>query len=256
MGLSVLSAKDNGLRNNKIMNIKDRNMQISSEIVISVNNLTKQVPALDNPSGGMLDILTGVNLEIKSAETIAIIGASGSGKSTLLGLLAGLDQASSGSVLLAGQSLNKLDEDGRAALRGENVGFVFQSFQLLPSLTALENVMLPLELQSDATAREQSVDLLSRVGLSDRLHHYPKQLSGGEQQRVAIARAFVTQPLIVFADEPTGNLDKKTSQNIINLIFEMNHEKKTTLVIVTHDETLATKCDRCLTLENGVLKND
>ncbi|MCK4710451.1 MAG: ABC transporter ATP-binding protein [Gammaproteobacteria bacterium] len=231
-------------------------MQISSEIVISVNNLTKQVPALDNPSGGMLDILTGVNLEIKSAETIAIIGASGSGKSTLLGLLAGLDQASSGSVLLAGQSLNKLDEDGRAALRGENVGFVFQSFQLLPSLTALENVMLPLELQSDATAREQSVDLLSRVGLSDRLHHYPKQLSGGEQQRVAIARAFVTQPLIVFADEPTGNLDKKTSQNIINLIFEMNHEKKTTLVIVTHDETLATKCDRCLTLENGVLKND
>ena len=204
----------------------------------------------------MLDILTGVNLEIKSAETIAIIGASGSGKSTLLGLLAGLDQASSGSVLLAGQSLNKLDEDGRAALRGENVGFVFQSFQLLPSLTALENVMLPLELQSDATAREQSVDLLSRVGLSDRLHHYPKQLSGGEQQRVAIARAFVTQPLIVFADEPTGNLDKKTSQNIINLIFEMNHEKKTTLVIVTHDETLATKCDRCLTLENGVLKND
>ena len=236
------------------MNIKDRNIQNSSEVVISVNNLTKQVPALDNESGSLLDILTGVNLEIKSAETIAIVGASGSGKSTLLGLLAGLDQASSGNVMLAGQMLNELDEDGRAALRGENVGFVFQSFQLLPSLTALENVMLPLELQSNAKAREQSANLLSRVGLSDRLHHYPKQLSGGEQQRVAIARAFVTQPLIVFADEPTGNLDKKTSQNIIDLIFEMNQEKKTTLVIVTHDESLATKCDRCVTLENGAIQ--
>jgi len=225
-------------------------------MVISVNNLTKQVPALDSSSGTMLDILKGVNLEIKPAETIAIVGASGSGKSTLLGLLAGLDQASSGEVILAGQSLNKMDEDGRAALRGEKVGFVFQSFQLLAGLTALENVMLPLELQSKSSARDDAVALLTRVGLAERLQHYPKQLSGGEQQRVAIARAFVTAPTILFADEPTGNLDKVTSKNIIDLLFEMNREKKTTLVIVTHDENLAQKCERCLLLENGVLNND
>ena len=204
----------------------------------------------------MLDILTGVNLEIKSAETIAIIGASGSGKSTLLGLLAGLDQASSGEVILAGKNLTNLDEDGRAALRSEKIGFVFQSFQLLPGLTALENVMLPLELQSNAGARDQAVSLLSRVGLSERLQHYPKQLSGGEQQRVAIARAFVTEPTILFADEPTGNLDKVTSQTIIELLFEMNKEKQTTLVLVTHDENLAKRCHRCLSLENGTLSND
>lgn len=203
----------------------------------------------------MLDILTGVNLEIKSAETISIIGESGSGKSTLLGLLAGLDQATSGDILIKGINLNELDEDGRAALRGDNLGFVFQSFQLLPSLTALENVMLPLELQLDNNAQKQAVDLLTRVGLADRLNHYPKQLSGGEQQRVAIARAFVTQPTLLFADEPTGNLDKKTSQTIIDLLFEMNHEKKTTLVIVTHDESLAKRCDRCVELEYGELKN-
>jgi len=224
--------------------------------MITVNNLTKQVAALDNPSGGMLDILSGVNLEIKSAESVAIVGASGSGKSTLLGLMAGLDQPSSGEVLIAGSSLNQLNEDGRAALRGDKVGFVFQSFQLLPSLTAIENVMLPLELQSNALAKATALNLLDRVGLSDRLNHYPKQLSGGEQQRVAIARAFVTQPQIVFADEPTGNLDKQTSKYIIDLLFEINHEKNTTLVIVTHDESLAEKCDRCLTLENGVLNND
>ena len=224
--------------------------------MIKVNNLTKQVAALDNPSGGMLDILSGVNLEIKSAESVAIVGASGSGKSTLLGLMAGLDQPSSGEVLIAGSSLNQLNEDGRAALRGDKVGFVFQSFQLLPSLTAIENVMLPLELQSNALAKATALNLLDRVGLSDRLNHYPKQLSGGEQQRVAIARAFVTQPQIVFADEPTGNLDKQTSKYIIDLLFEINHEKNTTLVIVTHDESLAEKCDRCLTLENGVLNND
>lgn len=224
--------------------------------MITVNYLTKQVAALDNPSGGMLDILSGVNLEIKSAESVAIVGASGSGKSTLLGLMAGLDQPSSGEVLIAGSSLNQLDEDGRAALRGDKVGFVFQSFQLLPSLTAIENVMLPLELQSNESAKATALSLLDRVGLSDRLNHYPKQLSGGEQQRVAIARAFVTQPQIVFADEPTGNLDKKTSQYIIDLLFEINHEKNTTLVIVTHDESLAEKCDRCLTLENGVLNHD
>ncbi len=251
----VLLAKTIELLIHKIMNTKERNMQILSESVISVNNLTKQVPALDSSSGNMLDILKGVNLEIKSAETIAIIGASGSGKSTLLGLLAGLDQSTSGEVFLAGKSLNQLDEDGRAALRGEKVGFVFQSFQLLPGLTALENVMLPLELQSKTSARQEAVALLTRVGLADRLQHYPKQLSGGEQQRVAIARAFVTAPTILFADEPTGNLDKVTSQHIIELLFEMNREKSTTLVIVTHDEILAQECDRCLVLENGTLND-
>lgn len=203
----------------------------------------------------MLDILTGVNLEIKLAETIAIIGESGSGKSTLLGLLAGLDEPSSGEVVLQGTSLNQLDEDGRAALRGDYVGFVFQSFQLLPGLSALENVMLPLELQLNNTAEHAATKLLSRVGLAERLHHYPKQLSGGEQQRVAIARAFVTQPKILFADEPTGNLDNKTSQHIIDLLFEMNNERKTTLVIVTHDENLAKRCSRCLELENGRLES-
>ena len=231
-----------------------RRMQSPIESVISVQCLIKQVPALDNPSGGMLDILNGVELEIKSAETVAIVGASGSGKSTLLGLLAGLDLPSKGDVILAGQKLSELDEDGRASLRGDEVGFVFQSFQLLPSLTALENVMLPLELQSKSSAESDAVELLQRVGLGERLHHYPRQLSGGEQQRVAIARAFVTQPKILFADEPTGNLDKKTSGYIIELLFEMNREKNTTLVIVTHDDNLAKKCDRCLLLENGVLK--
>lgn len=203
----------------------------------------------------MLDILTGVELEIKTADTIAIIGESGSGKSTLLGLLAGLDLPTAGEVILNGASLNSLDEDGRAALRGDNVGFVFQSFQLLPNLTAIENVMLPLELQLNNSAELESRKLLDRVGLSDRLHHYPKQLSGGEQQRVALARAFVTQPKLLFADEPTGNLDKKTSQNIIDLLFEMNLEKNTTLVIVTHDEHLAKLCNRCVELENGQLRH-
>ncbi|MDH5518750.1 MAG: ABC transporter ATP-binding protein [Gammaproteobacteria bacterium] len=235
------------------MNTDTLNIQHSSDPVIATKDLTKRVSALDNPSGDMLDILTAVNLEIKSAETISIIGASGSGKSTLLGLLAGLDQPSSGTIMLAGNDLGQLDEDGRAALRGAKVGFVFQSFQLLPGLTALENVMLPLELRSDSGAATEAVELLARVGLSERLHHYPQQLSGGEQQRVAIARAFVTRPMILFADEPTGNLDTVTSQYIIDLLFEMNQENNTTLVIVTHDEALAKRCGRCLRLENGIL---
>ena len=223
------------------------------ETIISVKNLTKQVPSLNTQKGGVIDILTGVELEIKSAETLAIIGASGSGKSTLLGLLAGLDQASSGQISINGTDLAQLDEDGRAALRSSMVGFVFQSFQLLPGLTALENVMLPLELQSSDTASKQALSLLKRVGLENRVNHYPKQLSGGEQQRVAIARAFVTQPGLVFADEPTGNLDKQTGQQIIELLFEINKEQATTLVIVTHDESLANRCQRRLKLENGKL---
>jgi putative ABC transport system ATP-binding protein len=229
-------------------------MQMSRNIV-SVQNLSKQVNAVDRESGKTIDILTGVNLEIKYAESVAIVGASGSGKSTLLGLLAGLDEASSGEIIIHQQRLSQLDEDQRARLRSESVGFIFQSFQLLPSLTALENVMFPLELQGDSSAAEKARQLLDRVGLAERYAHYPKQLSGGEQQRVAIARAFVTQPQLLFADEPTGNLDKATGETIINLLFEMNREKQTTLVIVTHDDTLAQRCDRCLLLQDGKLQH-
>lgn len=226
-----------------------------SRNIVSVQNLSKQVNAVDRESGKTIDILTGVNLEIKYAESVAIVGASGSGKSTLLGLLAGLDEASSGEIIIHQQKLSQLDEDQRARLRSESVGFIFQSFQLLPSLTALENVMFPLELQGDASAAEKARQLLDRVGLAQRYAHYPKQLSGGEQQRVAIARAFVTQPQLLFADEPTGNLDKATGETIINLLFEMNREKHTTLVIVTHDDTLAQRCDRCLLLQDGKLQH-
>lgn len=225
----------------------------SKDCIIYTHGLFKQVPALDGSSGNTLDILNGLDLEIKPAQTIAILGASGSGKSTLLGLLAGLDIPSSGDIFLAGQSLSQLDEDGRAELRSRHVGFVFQSFQLLPNLNALENVMLPLELNSDAKADSKASALLNRVGLGQRLQHYPKQLSGGEQQRVAIARAFATQPDILFADEPTGNLDEKTGSNIIQLLLELNQEHNTTLVLVTHDENLARQCQRRLLLENGLL---
>ena len=205
---------------------------------------------------GPLAILTDVSFEVKAGESIAILGASGSGKSTLLGLLAGLDVPSSGSVQFEGQDLFALDEDARAAVRGRLAGFVFQSFQLLPALTALENVMLPLELSGRADARQQAGDILQRVGLGERMQHYPKQLSGGEQQRVAIARAFVTQPRILFADEPTGNLDSATGANIIELLFALNRERGTTLILVTHDAMLAGRCDRRLHLEAGRLQGE
>ena len=230
-------------------------MQTTSDAVIVVKNLIKQVPAVNKLDNEQIDILTGVNLEIKHGESLAIIGASGSGKSTLLGLLAGLDDATNGDILIDQQNISVMTEDERASLRSEKVGFIFQSFQLLPSLTALENVMLPMELQSKNTAARDAQQLLQRVGLKDRQHHYPKQLSGGEQQRVAIARAFITQPTILFADEPTGNLDKTTGQNVIDLLFNMNRESNTTLVIVTHDEVLAKHCDRCLVLQNGTLSD-
>jgi len=228
-------------------------MQTTSDAVITVKNLIKQVPAVNKLNNEHIDILTGVNLEIKHAESLAIIGASGSGKSTLLGLLAGLDQATSGDILIGEENITLMSEDERARVRSEKIGFIFQSFLLLPSLTALENVMLPLELQSNKNALTEARQLLQRVGLADRQHHYPKQLSGGEQQRVAIARAFVTQPSILFADEPTGNLDKLTGQKVIDLLFEMNRESKTTLIIVTHDDVLASHCERCLSLQNGTL---
>ena len=204
-------------------------------------------------AGGELEILKGINLEIKSGEVVAIIGASGSGKSTLLGLLAGLDEASDGRVVIGDTELGALDEDGRALFRGREIGFVFQSFQLLPALTALENVMLPLEMQGHADARVQADHFLERVGLAQRTDHYPRQMSGGEQQRVAIARAFASKPRILFADEPTGNLDTRTGSHIIDLLFELNREEGTTLVLVTHDLKLAERCDRQLELEAGAL---
>ncbi|MFT3763349.1 MAG: ABC transporter ATP-binding protein [Pseudoxanthomonas sp.] len=204
-------------------------------------------------AAGELVILDGVEFDIGRGEIVAVVGASGSGKSTLLSLLAGLDTPSGGRVLLDGEEISALDEDGRARVRGEKVGFVFQNFQLLPSLTALENVMLPLELRGDADALTPARRMLEKVGLGERLGHYPRQLSGGEQQRVALARAFVAEPSILFADEPTGNLDTRTGQAIIDLLFAMNAEAGTTLVLVTHDERLAARCHRRLRIEGGRL---
>ena len=220
--------------------------------MIRIENLTKSV----DTSEGVLTILKSVSLDVKEAETVAIVGASGSGKSTLLGLMAGLDSASSGDVILNGHSLAEMDEEQRAILRGQLVGFVFQSFQLLPSLTALENVMLPIELKGDPKADEKARLLLSRVGLEQRWHHYPNQLSGGEQQRVAIARAFATEARILFADEPTGNLDTATGTKVVELLFELNREFSTTLILVTHDERLAQKCGRIVKLVAGEIVSD
>jgi len=207
-------------------------------------------------AGGELEILKGIELEIKRGESLAIVGASGSGKSTLLGLLAGLDEPSGGRVVINGTDLGTMTEDQRAAFRGEHVGFVFQSFQLLPALTALENVMLPLELKGRADARAQAEEFLNRVQLGSRLHHYPLQLSGGEQQRVAISRAFSSRPDILFADEPTGNLDTRTGEHIIDLLFELNREEGTTLILVTHEERLAQRCHRRITLDAGIVTDD
>jgi len=200
-----------------------------------------------------LTILEDVSFEIAAGEAVAILGASGSGKTTLLGLLAGLDVPSAGQVLIDGVDLAALDEDGRASLRRRTVGFVFQSFQLLPALTALENVMLPMELAGSSSARDSALGLLTRVGLAERLDHYPRQLSGGEQQRVAIARAFAGPPRLLFADEPTGNLDSATGEEIVNLMFDLNRERDTTLLLVTHDERLAARCGRRLRLAAGRL---
>ncbi len=201
----------------------------------------------------MLTILDDVSLAVAAGETVAVVGASGAGKSTLLALLAGLDEPSAGSVWLEGVELSALDEDGRAAARAKHVGFVFQSFHLIPSLTALENVMLPLELAGRADARATARAVLQQVGLGPRLGHYPKQLSGGEQQRVAIARAFVTRPAVLFADEPTGNLDSTTGARVIDLLFDLNAANGTTLVLVTHDREIARRCSRVIELDAGKL---
>lgn len=217
--------------------------------VIAVEHVFKSV----SDSTGTLDILRDIDFRLAPRETVAIVGASGSGKSTLLSIIAGLDTPTRGTVRLDGQDLFALDEDARAALRAQKVGFVFQSFQLMGNLTALENVMLPLELAGLRGAREQAAAMLARVGLAHRLGHYPRHLSGGEQQRVALARAFVGEPKLLFADEPTGNLDADTGAQVIELLFTLNREQDTTLVLVTHDASLAARCERVLRLEQGKL---
>jgi putative ABC transport system ATP-binding protein len=219
------------------------------ESILAVRGLCKEV----QDASGKLAILRDISFALGAGQTVAIVGASGSGKSTLLGILAGLDIPSSGTVQLAGQDLFALDEDQRAALRARHVGFVFQSFQLMPNLTALENVMLPLELAGVPDARAQATVMLQRVGLGERLQHRPKVLSGGEQQRVALARAFVVQPDLLLADEPTGSLDHATGAATMDLMFALNREHGTTLVLVTHDRQLAQRCERCLTIEAGQL---
>jgi putative ABC transport system ATP-binding protein len=228
---------------------RDVSQTMTKQAAIEVVDLSKRVA----DASGELTILHSVDFTVQPAETLAIVGASGSGKSTLLGLLAGLDTPSSGKVILAGQDIFALDEDGRAGLRKEKLGFVFQSFQLLAHLSALENVMLPLELRGEADARERAEAMLGRVGLSSRLKHYPKYLSGGEQQRVALARAFVTEPPLLFADEPTGSLDAATGEAVIQLMFELNRERGSTLVLVTHDPSIAARCARTITIAAGRL---
>lgn len=226
------------------------NTETATDTSLLIRSLVKEV----DTGPRRLTILKGVNIEIKSGESVAIVGASGSGKSTLLGIMAGLDLPSSGQVTLLGRELTKLDEDERAAVRAQGVSFVFQNFQLLPGLTALENVMLPLEIRSDRHARAEALRLLQQVGLQDRVQHYPSQLSGGEQQRVALARAFAGQPAILFADEPTGNLDSQTGHQVEDLLFELNRERGTTLVLVTHDERLAQRCQRRVKMQDGQLE--
>jgi len=220
--------------------------------VLAARNVSKQV---SSPEGG-LTILSGVSFAIDKGDSVAVVGASGAGKSTLLALLAGLDLPTEGEIWLNGVNLTDLDEDGRAEVRAASVGFVFQSFHLVPSLNALENVMLPLELAAMEEPRQKALDILEQVGLSERWSHYPAQLSGGEKQRVAIARAFATEPAVLFADEPTGNLDSRTGGHIIDLMFELNRNSSTTLVLVTHDKSLAARCDRIIGLDGGLLVSD
>lgn len=224
----------------------------SQNIFLSANNISKSLRSGDKP----LQVLQTINLQFSAGSTNAIVGASGSGKTTLLGLLAGLDVPSSGNIFFEGQDITRLNEDARAILRAGKVAFIFQSFQLLQHLTAYENVLLSLEILNRPNAQDIARTILERVGLGERLHHYPNQLSGGEQQRCAIARAFAIDPILLFADEPTGNLDLKTGMRIIDLLFELNREKQTCLVIATHDSKLAEKCDRVIELSGGEVVSD
>ena len=228
------------------------NQSTGNVAVLAANNISKEVSSPE----GSLTILDKVSFNVVAGESVAVVGPSGAGKSTLLALLAGLDLPTAGHVLLNSANLSELDEDGRAALRAESVGFVFQSFHLVPSLNALENVMLPLELAGADDAREAALRIIDEVGLSDRWRHYPAQLSGGEKQRVAIARAFATEPAVLFADEPTGNLDSRTGNNIMDLMFELNQSSSTTLMLVTHDLSIAERCNRVLSLDVGQLVSD
>jgi putative ABC transport system ATP-binding protein len=222
------------------------------DAVLAARNVSKQVSSPE----GSLTILSNVSFAIDKGDSVAVVGASGAGKSTLLALLAGLDLPTEGQIWLSGVNLTNLDEDGRAELRAANVGFVFQSFHLVPSLNALENVMLPLELAGKDSPRQKALDILQQVGLGERWSHYPAQLSGGEKQRVAIARAFATEPAVLFADEPTGNLDSRTGEHVIDLMFELNRDSSTTLILVTHDKSLAARCDRIISLDGGLLVSD
>jgi putative ABC transport system ATP-binding protein len=222
------------------------------DAVLAARNVSKQVSSPE----GSLTILSNVSFAIDKGDSVAVVGASGAGKSTLLALLAGLDLPTEGQIWLNGVNLTSLDEDGRAELRAASVGFVFQSFHLVPSLNALENVMLPLELAGIDSPRQKAMDILQQVGLGERWSHYPAQLSGGEKQRVAIARAFATEPAVLFADEPTGNLDSRTGEHVIDLMFELNRDSSTTLVLVTHDKSLAARCDRIISLDGGLLISD
>jgi len=228
------------------------NQSTGGATVLAAHDISKEVSSPE----GSLTILDDVSFNISAGESIAVVGPSGAGKSTLLALLAGLDLPTKGHVVLNGANLSELDEDGRARVRAESVGFVFQSFHLVPSLNALENVMLPLELAGGEDARAASRKIIDKVGLGDRWSHYPAQLSGGEKQRVAIARAFATEPAVLFADEPTGNLDSRTGSNIMELMFDLNRSSSTTLVLVTHDLSLAERCDRILSLDTGRLVSD
>jgi len=225
---------------------------VMKSAVLAARDVSKQVSSPE----GSLTILSGVSFTIDKGESVAVIGASGAGKSTLLALLAGLDLPTTGEIWVNGVNLTDLDEDGRAAVRAASVGFVFQSFHLVPSLNALENVMLPLELAAKDSPRQKAMDILREVGLAERWSHYPAQLSGGEKQRVAIARAFATEPAVLFADEPTGNLDSRTGGHVIDLMFDLNRESSTTLVLVTHDKSLAARCDRIIGLDGGLLVSD
>ena len=222
------------------------------DAVLVARNVSKQVSSPEGP----LTILSNVSFAIGKGDSVAVVGASGAGKSTLLALLAGLDLPTEGEIWLNGVNLTNLDEDGRAAVRAASVGFVFQSFHLVPSLNALENVMLPLELAGFDSPRQKAMEILQQVGLGERWSHYPAQLSGGEKQRVAIARSFATEPAVLFADEPTGNLDSRTGEHVIDLMFELNRDSSTTLILVTHDKSLAARCDRIIGLDGGLLVSD
>ncbi len=227
-------------------------MNNENSVILEVSQLGKTYPS----THGLLTVLSGVSFHVRKGETVAIVGPSGSGKTTLLGLCAGLDHCSEGGIRILDHELGQMDEEERTRFRRDNVGFVFQSFQLIPTLSAVENVMIPLELRGVARARKRALDLLDRVGLGDRVDHYPAQLSGGEQQRVALARAFINAPPILFADEPTGNLDSATGEKVEAILFGLNAEHGTTLVLVTHDDRLASRADRCLRMRDGCLETD